>query len=199
VYHAAGRPLGVGPVAAEVSRRHRRARRQPLDVPLPRRRQRFVEVGDAEHQVALGRREHPEVGDVRVAARLHGESRGRRPGQVGGHDRGRAAKEREGRFEHAPEAYRDELLNPRAVLRFEHGDRVPASRSWGIDAQALARDRRSQRPPGREAIGNRGTWSEEPLPAIRLARLAALRLLLRLLLRFGAHRVLASDGRSRGL
>ena len=47
------------------------ARRQALDVPLPGTRQRLVEVVEVEHQPPLGRGEHAEVRQVRVAATLH--------------------------------------------------------------------------------------------------------------------------------
>jgi hypothetical protein len=49
------------------------ARGQPLHVPLPRARQRLVEVVEVEHELALWRGEHPEVGQVRIAAQLHGD------------------------------------------------------------------------------------------------------------------------------
>ena len=42
------------------------ARRQPLDIPLPRPGQRFVEVVDVEDQVPLGRGEEAEVEQVGV-------------------------------------------------------------------------------------------------------------------------------------
>ncbi len=41
--------------------RDQHARAQPLDVPLPWSRNRLVEVVDVEHELSLGRREHPEV------------------------------------------------------------------------------------------------------------------------------------------
>ena len=50
------------------------ARRQPLDVPLPRSRQGLVEVVDVEDQAASGSGELAEVADVRVAARFDPEA-----------------------------------------------------------------------------------------------------------------------------
>jgi hypothetical protein len=41
---------------------------QALDVPLPRARQRLVEVVEVEDQVAVGRGEAAEVREVRIAA-----------------------------------------------------------------------------------------------------------------------------------
>ena len=56
---------------AVVARGDQHAGRQPLDVPLPGARQRLVEVVDVEHQPPLGRGEHAEVRQVRVAAALN--------------------------------------------------------------------------------------------------------------------------------
>ena len=80
------------------------AGREPLDVPLPRRRQGFVEIVNVEENVALGRCETAEIHQVSVAAGLNAKagSRGRR--QIGRHERGRAAIEGERRLGHAGEA-----------------------------------------------------------------------------------------------
>ena len=51
------------------------ARRQALDVPLPRPGQGLVEVVDVEHQAALRGGEHPEVGQVGIAAGLDDAAR----------------------------------------------------------------------------------------------------------------------------
>ena len=48
----------------------REAGHQPLDVPLERAGQRLVEVVEAEDEPPVGRRERPEVRQVRVAAQL---------------------------------------------------------------------------------------------------------------------------------
>ena len=75
---------GVPPGAAGG---HDQARRQPLDVPLPRPGEGVVQLVDVEDQPATGRGEEPEVRHVGVAAELHAQAGGRGCGQVGGHDR----------------------------------------------------------------------------------------------------------------
>ena len=102
------------------------ARRQPLDVPLPRARQGLVEVVDVEHQLPLGRGEHPEVRQVRVTAELDGQARAGRGGQVGGHDQRGAAVERERRDQHPAVADRHQLGDPLVRLLLEQRDRVGA-------------------------------------------------------------------------
>ena len=100
------------------------AGRQPLDVPLPWRRQGFVEIVDVEEDVALRRGEAAEIHEVSVAARLHAKPGGGGRGQVGRHDRGRAAIEGERRLRHAPEAYRDQLRNPAFIGLVQKLDRI---------------------------------------------------------------------------
>ena len=75
-----------------------------------------------------GEREDAEVREVRVAAALHRRSpeRGRR-GEVGRHDRRRAAVERERRDEHAPVADRDEPGRPALRLALEDLHRIAAT------------------------------------------------------------------------
>ncbi len=102
------------------------ARRHPLDVPLPRPRQRLVEVVGTEDQPPVGRREAAEVVDVGVAADLDHEARVRRRGEVGRHHRGGAAVEGEGRGGHPPVADRQQLGDPRLGLAAEDRDRVLA-------------------------------------------------------------------------
>ena len=109
---------------AVVARGDQHAHGQALDVPLPRPGQRLVEVVDVEHQPPLGRGEHAEVRQVRVAAALHRQSRARRRRQVAGHDQRRAAVERERRDEHAPVADRHELGHARLGLALEQLDRI---------------------------------------------------------------------------
>ena len=50
------------------------AGRESLNVPLPRRRQCFIEIVDVEEDVALRRGETAEVHQVSVAARLNAKS-----------------------------------------------------------------------------------------------------------------------------
>ena len=93
-------------VAAHEAHGNGGAGRQALDVRFPGAWERLVEVIDGEHQVALGRSEDTEVGDVHVAAGVYLRAgRGRR-GEVRGHHDGRAAEEGEGRGQHAREAHR---------------------------------------------------------------------------------------------
>ena len=80
------------------------AGRKPLNVPLPGRRQSFVEIVDVEEDVAFRRGETTEIHQVSVAAGLHAKSGRRRRGQIGRHDLGGAAIEGERRLGHAGEA-----------------------------------------------------------------------------------------------
>jgi hypothetical protein len=116
----------LGVVEAALPPGHGQAGGQALDVPLPGARQRLVEVVDREHEVAFGRAEPAEVGQVGVAARLHPHPRDRGGGQVGSHDRRRAAEERERRRRHPPVPDRHQLGDPAAGLVFEDRDRVGA-------------------------------------------------------------------------
>ena len=102
------------------------ARGEPLHVPFPRAGQRLVEVVDVEDQRALGGAEHAEVRQVRVTADLRGDARGRRAGEVGGHQQRGAAIERERRHHHARVPDRHEFLHPRGRLLLEERDRVGA-------------------------------------------------------------------------
>ena len=100
------------------------AGRQPFDVPLPRGRQRFVEIVDVEEDIALRGREAAEIHEVSVAAGLHAKSGGGGRGQVGRHDRSRAAIEGERRLRHTPEADRDQLRNPAFIGLVQKLDRI---------------------------------------------------------------------------
>ena len=86
--------------------------------------QSLVEVVRTEDEPAVRGGEAAEVGDVGVAAGLHGDPRVRRRRQVGGHHRRRTAIERERRDEHPPVPDRDELRHARSRLREEDRDRV---------------------------------------------------------------------------
>ena len=101
---------------------------EPLDVPLPRRRQRLVEVVDVEDQAPLRRREDAEVGDVRVADGLHAQPGDGRRRQVGGHHGGGAAQKGERRRRHAPVADGQQVLLPVRPLFHEDLDGVPPVR-----------------------------------------------------------------------
>ena len=100
------------------------AGRQPLDVPLPWRRQGLVEIIDVEEDVALRRGKAAEIHEVGVAARLHAKSGGRTRSEIGRHDGGRAAIKGERRLRHAPEADRDQLRNPVFIGLVQKLDRI---------------------------------------------------------------------------
>jgi hypothetical protein len=68
------------------------ARRQALQIPFERSRQRLIEVTHIEQQLPLGRRPVAEVQDVRVTAHLDSEPGMRRRSEIGGHHGGCAAQ-----------------------------------------------------------------------------------------------------------
>ena len=115
-------PRGRG--VAVVARGDLEARREALDVPLPRPGQRLVEVVDVEDQPPLGRLEEAEVHEVGVAAQLGREPGVGRPGQVRRHEQRAAPVERAGRDEHAAVADGHQLLDPVGRLLLEQADRV---------------------------------------------------------------------------
>ena len=100
------------------------AGRKALDVPLPRPRDRLVEVVDVEDELALGRLEEAEVHEVGVAAELSAQPALRRPVQIRGHEQRPAAIERARRDEHAPIADGDEFGDPVGRLLLEQADRA---------------------------------------------------------------------------
>ena len=100
------------------------AGRQALHVPLPRPGQGLVEVVDVEHQLALGRAEHAEIGQVGVAAALHVMPESRRGGQVRGHDQRRAPVEGERRDQHPSVADGHQLGTRDGRLLLEQRHRV---------------------------------------------------------------------------
>jgi hypothetical protein len=70
----AHRPILVLRAKGVVARGDQHARGQALDIPLPRTWQRLIEIIDVGDQPPLGRGEHAEVRQVRVAAALDGQS-----------------------------------------------------------------------------------------------------------------------------
>ena len=86
---------------------------RPLNVPLP---------------PPLGRREHPEVRQVRIPAALHRQPRPRRRGKITRHDYRRPAIERKRRHEHPPVADRDQFWDACLSLAFEQLHRIGPSR-----------------------------------------------------------------------
>ena len=121
---------------------------QPLDVPLPRARERLVEVVDVEDQPPLGRGEDAEVRQVRVPATLHREARARRRAQVLGHDQRRPAIERERRHEHAPVADRHQLRHTglRLALEQRRPDRPGAAGGSNVACSARGTSLRAALP-----------------------------------------------------
>ena len=100
------------------------AAREPLDVPFPRAGDGLVEVVNVEHETALGCRELPEVGNVRVTTCLHPQPGDGSRVEVHRHDRGRPPVERERRHGHAVVADRQQLSHACLGLGFEHRDRI---------------------------------------------------------------------------
>ena len=130
-----GAEHGVAPRAAahrSLAGRHHDARGEALDVPLPRRGDRLVEVAHVEDEPPLRRREDAEVAEVRVAAGLHVDLGMRQVREVPRHDHRRAAQERERRSEHAAPAHGRELSQTGNVRLLEHvhGIRPLGERRW---------------------------------------------------------------------
>jgi hypothetical protein len=140
---------------AVVARRDQHAPREPLHVPLPRTRQRLVEVVDVEHEPPLGRREHTEVRQVGLAAALDVQARPRRRSEIARHDPCRTSVERERRDEHPPVADRNELRHPCLGLLLEQLDGIGAIRRRVIHRVARAGHFRARRLATGGAFGHR--------------------------------------------
>ena len=104
---------------------HRQARGQPLDIPLERAGQRFVEVVDIEDQPPFRRGERAEIGQVRVPAQLHPQPRRGSGGQIRRHRQCRSPVERERRHQHPAMPDRHQLRHPRFCLPQQQADRIP--------------------------------------------------------------------------
>ena len=111
-----------------VAGRDGEAGRHPLHVVLERPGQRLVEVVHVEQQDPLGRGEHAEVRQVRVAAQLGLQAGHRRVRQVRRHDLGRAPVEGERRDHHPAVADRHQVRLAGGVLLLQQADRVRAVR-----------------------------------------------------------------------
>ena len=111
---------------AELAAGDRDARREPLDIPLPRTACGLVEIVDVEHQLAVGRSETAEVRQVRITAQLDRRARPRRLGEVGGHQSGSAAEEGERRRQHPPVPNWHQLGHAIRGLVQQHGLWAPA-------------------------------------------------------------------------
>ena len=120
-----GHVRGHGVLEAIVPAGHHEAGAEPLQVPLPGRRERLVEVVDGEDDPPLRGGEAAEVAQVGVAAALDADPGGGRRGQVGRHGERRPPVERERRADHAPVAEREQLGHASLLRRQDHLDRVP--------------------------------------------------------------------------
>ena len=149
-------------VEAAIASGDGQARREPFHIPLERAWQGLVEVVDAEDEPPVGRGEHPEVGQMRVAAELNEQSGPGTVGEVRRHNVGRPAEERERRHKHASVSDRHELRQARLRLLLEQGDRirpvaqrlpVAVCRSRQLPARGLA----SRCPFGGREVRHRGS------------------------------------------
>ena len=141
-------------VEAAITPRDREARDEPLDVPLEGPRERLVEVVEAEHDLAVGRREAAEVRQVRVAAELRVETRTRPAREIRGHQVGGTAVEGERRDEHPAVADRNELGHPGLRLLLEQLDGIRAVQGRLPLAVRSARDLGPRRLASRCPLGD---------------------------------------------
>jgi hypothetical protein len=170
----AGDMLAIGPdglrrglcglmlVAAHEVHGNGGAGRQALEVPLPGAGKDLVEVVDGEHQVAFGRAENAEVGDMHVAAGVHLQAGHGRRSEVRRHHRGRAAQEGERRGQHPREAHWHELLGTSEVLRLENRNGIGAIGALAKVGVALARHHLAQALAGCLAFAHRPSRRGEP-------------------------------------
>ena len=143
----------LGRIAVPTSGDHQ-ARHEALDIPLPRPRQRLVEIVHVEHQPALHRSEHAEVRQMRITTHLHPKPRTGRRRKIGRHDQRSTAIERERRDQHPPVADRHQLGNPRLRLLLQQRDRIRAMRHRLETGMAGARHLRPGRAPPRHPLRN---------------------------------------------
>ena len=146
------------------------ARGQALDVPLPRRGQRLVEVVDGEGEVAFGRREVAEVADVGVAARLDVQSGRRCRREVECHHRRRAAQEAERRLGHARVANGHEVGQATRRLVFEHIDRIASVNGSAPVGVRRSRDDLAQLATGIASLRPRTFHRPSPRNEVLLVR-----------------------------
>src|SRR5215471_9539818 len=139
------------------------ARHEALDVPFPRALKRFVEVVDAEDQVALCRSEDSEVGHVHVAAGLDVQPGHRRRAQVRRHDRRGPAQERKGRREHPGVAKGHEGGIPGLRLPDQDLDRVGPRPRRRVDPVVASRDALAELFASGHPLLDRGARMEESL------------------------------------
>ncbi len=131
-------------------------------VPLPRRRQRLVEVVDGEDDLPLRGGESAEVAQVGVPAALDADPGGRGASQVGRHREGRAPVERERGADHPPVSQREQVREASLLGLQDQFDRIPPIARGRPGGVRFPRAGRSQR----LALGiPLGPCHELPLPA----------------------------------
>ena len=131
-----GHMLAVGPDTAEhripgdgfaeavVATGDHNAGRQPLEVPLPGRREGLIEVVEGEDDLPFRGGEAAEVDQMRVSAALHADAGRGSARQIQRHGVGRAPVEGEGRQHHAPVAQGKEIGEAPLVGLQHHADRI---------------------------------------------------------------------------
>jgi hypothetical protein len=105
---------------------HGKARAQTFKIPLPRRRQGLVEIVHLEDEVAFRGREHAEIQEMTIPARLHPEARNGCGRQVIRHQPRGAAQERERTAQHAAIADGDQLGHSIPIGFLKHVDGITA-------------------------------------------------------------------------
>lgn len=152
-----------------------RARRQPLEIPLPRPWEGLVEVVDPEDEAPLDRAEDAEVRNVHIPAGLDRRAGRRRRREIGRHHPGRSTEECERRRQHARVAYGNELDEPCRVLRLEDRERVGACRRRTVVRVRPARHALAQPSAGSHAFRH-GHLRRDLAPVERRSRLRAVHL-----------------------
>ena len=141
---------GLGGIAG-VAAPDDRAGDQAFDVPLRRRHSGLVKIVQVEHYCAVRGCVHAEIRHVSVTAAHEFDPARWACGEVGGHDRGGAAVEREGVGEHSGETQRYEFAQPVGVLldkNFGGGSMRRSQLRQGAPWSGL-----SQRPAARYVLG----------------------------------------------
>ena len=118
------RILGGGFAEPVVATCDHDARSKTLEVPLPGRREGFIEIVDGENESPLRGGEAAEVDQVGVSAALHADAGGRGARQIIRHGERRAPVEGEGRLHHAPMAKGNEIGETPLVGLQHQADRV---------------------------------------------------------------------------
>src|SRR5262249_29644018 len=90
-----------------------------LNVPIPRPRQRRVEIIEVENELTLRRGKESEVRQMTIAARLYGDPRDGRGCEVMRHNRRGSPVEGKRRLRHPTHSHRHQFLNPHSVLALE--------------------------------------------------------------------------------